>query len=123
MSSHDDAAAIGTANRIAYFGESIVYGKNGGTERTIKAIVRRDPPADQSDTGGRVPRMRIEVMNGATSAAADTTYGVGGVTPAELNTGGDYFTFAYKRGGTAEKHFICARPSKESGAMLVLDLD
>jgi hypothetical protein len=74
------------------FGEDVVYTPRNGAPRTIKAIVRRNPPAYVGSNGQPVaPIAEIEVANSATT----------GISSAELDTGGDAVTVAPRIGGTA----------------------
>lgn len=105
------------APHFAMQGEDVVYVPHGGTERPIKAIVNRDPPARMTVDGKMVtPRMTVEVQNDATT----------GISSAELNGyGNDKIRIAYRPGGTAEDfgvYFSEGVDAAISPTSLLLDL-
>ena len=103
---------------LAHHAEDVVYVPLGGEERTVKAIVDRNPPERVDALGNLVtPKMTVQVANDATS----------GIAIAGLNAfGNDKIRVAYRVGGDAQDFGIyLPDPSAgdfQSGGMLTLDL-
>jgi hypothetical protein len=75
------------------FGESIVYIPFGGAERTINAVVNRNPPEKDFASGNELPQLTIVVRN-------DATYGI---SSGELDAkGADRVMVSRRIGQTAE---------------------
>lgn len=95
------------------FGETVTfYPPNGGTARTITAVVDRFPP--ERVDAGRVYRPRLEL-----SVRNDATYGIAAT---ESYIGGE-ISVAVRRGGTAERIVIGRpNPSHQDAGMLYIEL-
>ena len=104
------------------FGEDVVYTPSGGTPRTIKADVDRNPPAGiaEAPQGGVAPVAIVEVANRQSSTTTDTD-GVGGISSSELNCGGDTLTLARRVGQTATARPITRLVGHDAG-MLKLEV-
>ena len=96
-------------DQLLMFGESIVYRKQNGTERTITAIVDRDPPAIFNPAGevALTPSVVIRVHN-------DATYGISNT---ELETGGDKVTLAVRTSETASQRTIAKLLESDGGVV------
>lgn len=57
---------------LADFGESIVIRPPSGANRTVTAIVERQPPDDQIDARAIAPRIRITLKNSTTAGIASS---------------------------------------------------
>lgn len=86
-------AAAGLEAQLTMFGEKIVYRPLNGMPRTITAIVQRNPPQELPGMDqGRAPRFVIEAAN-------DPFYPVfGGISSAEIETGGGKVDVAERKG-------------------------
>ena len=100
--------------------EQITYTPAGEDARTILAIVDRDVAGDVGGPGEAVirPDISIEVLNRATAYADD---GFGGISSAELDTGGDTVTLARRIGETARVMRV-AQLLGQDEAMLTLEV-
>jgi hypothetical protein len=120
MTAFDDIMGADALNMVAgEFGESVVYTPASpdvnNQERTINAIVERTAPAPiRAQENWTPPRMVIRVANDA----------VKGVTPAQLDTGGDTITVSYRRGEGAKPFRVGLAAQGEfcDAGMLVLEL-
>lgn len=85
--------------------EEVVYVPRSGSERTIMALVDRNPPASVDGPSDTVVAydLQVHVCNRTTSKSEDD---VGGIGSAELDTGGDKIRLATKLGGDAEDRRI-----------------
>jgi len=85
------ASAQFTMQSLAAAGrsESVVYRPSAGEARTIEAIVER--AGREAARGGAVPRMVVTVVNDATI----------GITPDEIDSGGDRLDVAEHLGDAA----------------------
>lgn len=82
-------AAAGFPMLLDQFGESITYLPNGGGERSIKAIVDRDPPAILDAAGNTViPQFIVRANNSCRS----------GISSRELDSGRDMLRFVKRIG-------------------------
>lgn len=92
------------------FAESVTVG-DGNTERTIKAVVIRNPP--ESLTGNATkPSMRIAIRNHATL----------GILASSFNAGKHYVKVGTDQGATAKKLFLHAKPVSQDEGMLIFEL-
>ncbi len=94
------------------FAEEVIYTNVDGEQRTIKAMVFRDPV--QNDLNVPQPKLRIIVANDSTS----------GISSDELDTGGDTITVAYRKGEDAQEFGISRSPTggeDEGGLKLELN--
>lgn len=99
------------------FGESVTYtrsAKNGGTTRTIKAVIDRNPPEKISatiTTGNK--KMYVVVVRN------DSTYGI---SSSQIDLGGDTLTFAAEKIGGDDVTIIIKKIRHQDAAMLTLEL-
>jgi len=102
------------------FGEEITYTPSNGSPRAILAIVDRNPPEDipEAPVGGMQKSITIQVANRSTSISDDD---VGGISSAELDTGGDTVTLAVRIGGTPQVRPIAKLLEQDAG-MLQLEV-
>lgn len=105
----DDAATFVDVDAMPG-AEELTYTKVGGTTRTIYGNVTRDPPeALEGANGVFLPAMTIWIPNNTTN----------GITPTEVNNGGDTITVAYPKGASAVAHPIIGTPlSQDAGGCL-----
>jgi hypothetical protein len=110
-----DAAAFTNPDE---FGEEVTYTPLMPTAsnpiRAINALVIRHPPRPMNASPQWIaPKMMVQVANDATL----------GITPTQLDTGGDTITVAYKMGGTAQAYKIqLADGAGVDGGMMNLEL-
>lgn len=114
MSLMDDILAVDSAvfadPDITPGGEELVYTKAGGTTRNIVGNVHRDPPIELDFGNGLfMPNMTIWIPNNTTN----------GITPTEVDRGGDTITVSYPKGSTAAAYPIIGSPlSQDAGGCL-----
>ena len=114
-----DAAAM-----VREWGEEVVYVPDTGAERTILAIVDRNPVRDVPEAPRPVPgkHIEVEVVNQATSLvrdANDYATDVGGITSAELAAGRDKLRLAVKLGETATERVVRKPIGHDEGSMIM----
>ena len=102
------------------FGEEITYRPKDGLNRTILAVVDRDPPAPVEGAGEGVmgKRIVIWVANNESSIAIDE---FGGIAVDELNTGGDEVDLPVRLGKTAETRQL-GQLLEQDGGMLSIEV-
>lgn len=103
--------------------ETLTYKPRSGSNRSVKALVKRNPPELLSvgggGGGGAISKfMVVEVLNQATDSATDS---YGGVSATELDTGGDRFTIADRKGATASDRPI-TKLLKHTSAVVQLEV-
>jgi hypothetical protein len=91
--------------------ESITVGTDGGTERTINAVVTRGVPV-VADGKMRRPNPSISVANHPTLGIDVTTY----------NAGRTYVKFARDKGGTVETYRLHGKPTSQDAGMLTFEI-
>ena len=90
---------------LADFGEAVVCRAPGGAERTIMAIVDRDPPPVLGPAGDlRQPKLRIEVANDAAA----------GIASDQVDARGAYQVKVSRRIGLAAEWFGCYLPEGQA---------
>ena len=91
------------------FGESVVYTKEDGTERTITAVIYRDPPEPLADVPAKnlAHHLEVEVRNDASE----------GISASELKTRMDTITVAERLGETAQAFPITRLVSQDAGML------
>lgn len=91
------------------FAEPITYLPRAGTARSIYGIVVRNPPATPAELQrGVAPSLEITVRNDAAL----------GITPAQLDIGGDAISVAIRLGEPASKILLPAPTFQDAGAMM-----
>ena len=100
-------AAVGFPFLLGQFGEPITYQPTAGGERSISAIVERDPPAIFDASGGAVlPKLTIRVLNSATD----------GISSDEVNIGTDEISIRLHVSDALPKTFsFMTQLSEDSG--------
>jgi len=101
---------VGGAVMMSKFGESVTYTPLNGSARVITAVVDREPPAPAGSPVSE-PRIEVTVYNDATT----------GISTAELNTGGDMLTAAWRIGGDEQARRIVGVVQQDSG-MVTLEV-
>jgi len=106
MSTFDDALIATAAAFTDVFAETITYKPNGGAERSIEAIVTRNPPAPlPAAPHGHAPNMIIDVENSATT----------GISTAEIDIGLDLVSVAERIGGTVKDRTFAGIITQDAG--------
>lgn len=114
-----DFLAADAEAQMDQWGEEITYTPRTGAERSMLAIVTRKVPREVGPQSEAVrPAITIEVLNRATASGTD---GYGGISSAEVNTGGDKVTVAEHIGGTARAMAVLGIVDQDE-AMLTLEL-
>lgn len=100
--------------------EAVTYTPREGAARQILAIPNREEPAvlEGPAEGAVRPRMTVEVANRATSVGDD---GFGGVSSAEVDTGGDTMTVSERLGKAARVMRVVSIEDQDE-AMMTLGL-
>ena len=94
--------------------ETVTYRPAGvsANDRSISAVVDRNPVAPVADTPGHLrPNLIVHVLNSATT----------GISAGELDCGTDILLLAARVGGAAEEMRI-ARPIEQDAGMLALEV-
>lgn len=115
MSRFDSLGSTYMAPSLLYLhGETVTYKPAGGDTREIQAIVDRDTPETPSPAGVRgrpKASIRVMVVNSSTE----------GITPSELNIGGDKIELPLRIGESATDRNIRSLSSQDGG-MLELEV-
>ena len=110
----DDAALF-----LIEFGEDILYrASEGGTERTVRAIIDRNPPEALAEPPNKAlaPLLAVEVMNSADEVTlAGNTFK--GISTSEVDTGGGEVKLALRIGETAQWRPIKKLLSQDPGIL------
>jgi len=117
VSGMDSAQLIADAKKlVAAEGEELVYKPRSGGSRTILGIVDREAPRAMAESPEGVPAysMTIVLVNQAAPSESD---GVGGISSAELDTGGDKITVALRIGGDAKDRPIAEILGQDEGML------
>lgn len=104
-------ATSGFPALLAQFGEPVVYYPATGGQRSIDAIVTRDPPEIYDDQGKAVlPKFTLRVHNSCTL----------GISSQELDTGGDDISILLKVGDVKPtRRTIMKLMSQDSGVVSI----
>lgn len=114
MSEFDQWAVGASAALLGNQAEPIVYTPVTGSPRNIQGIVTRNPPmVDLATQQEARPKMTVMVENNA----------VTGISTAEIDTGGDTITVAYRVGTTPQAYALGFDPNDgQTGNMITLEL-
>lgn len=114
MSKADDAFANFAADaHFDFHGETITISTDGANERSVTAIVDRQPPAVPTGGGNvRKPNLTITVEDHATR----------GILASAHNAGKSYVKVATTRGGPAERLSLHGKPASQDAGMLTFEL-
>ena len=109
MSTFDDALIATAAAFTDVFAETITYKPNGGAERSIEAIVTREPAAQVPGAPhGYGPLLKIDVENSATT----------GISANEIDIGLDLVSVAVRIGDTAQDRSFAGILSQDVGRVI-----
>lgn len=93
------------------FAEPVTVSTDGVTERTVYAVVDRNPPASVSGNARR-PSLRISFANHATR----------GILATSLNTGRTYVKVGTDRGAAATRIALTGKPASQDAGMITFEL-
>lgn len=95
---------------LAHFAEDVTYQPNGGTPRSIRAVVDRRQPSTLDGVAGSYAARAV------VSVRADSELGI---TPAELDLARDQLVLPLQVGGTPEARQFGAVLAQDNGLLTV----
>lgn len=100
---------------FVHFAEDVIYHPRGGSPRTIKAVVDRQPRQALPEVGTTLAAFQVvEVRNVATSVDDD---GYGGIASSEIDLNGDEIELPVRVGAPAEKRRLTEILTQDEGVL------